>query len=223
MRLYLNDTSPFARLVLVTALETGARDIDLAWIDPWASPEDLLVLNPFSTVPTLNLDDGTALYESLLICEYLIANADPVRSALALPEYGNPAALQRLALGKSLMELAFRKVITEKFASSASGKSASGGILLERANAALARTLNGLDTTLGKQPGLPMDHPNFPNMCLIVALEYVRFRLNDLFGTQVGPKTLTWLTAWRAHPSLACTQPERLNSHPANISELRGD
>jgi len=216
--LYLNDTSPFARLVLVTALEVGVWDINLVWVDPWASPEDLLTLNPFSTVPTLTLNDGTALYESLLICEYLIAHAEPVRSVLVRSEYGNQAALQRLALGKSLMELAFRRVITERFASSASGS-----ILLERANAALVRTLNGLDIALGKQPRLQMDHPNFPDMCLAVALEYVRFRLNDLFFTQVGPKTLTWLAAWQARPSLKCTVPERLKAHPASTLELRGD
>ena len=115
-------------------------------------------------------------------------------------------------------ELAFRRVITERFASSASGS-----ILLERANAALVRTLNGLDIALGKQPRLQMDHPNFPDMCLAVALEYVRFRLNDLFFTQVGPKTLTWLAAWQARPSLKCTVPERLKAHPASTLELRGD
>lgn len=215
MRLYLNDTSPFARLVLVTALETGAWNIDLIWVDPWASPEELLSLNPFSTVPTLKLADGTALYESLLICEYLMANTDPARSALALPEHGNQAALQRLALGKSLMEFAFRKVVMEKFASSSSS-----GVLSERAATALVRTLNSLDTALGKQPVQQPERPNFPDLCLAVALEYVRFRLNDLFDARVGLKTLAWLAAYRARPSLEGTTPERLKTCPANLSEL---
>ncbi|TDR27841.1 glutathione S-transferase family protein [Hydromonas duriensis] len=218
MRLYLNDTSPFARLVLVTALEVGVKDMDLIWIDPWASPERLLALNPFSTIPTLRLNDDTALYESLIICEHLIATAEPTRSALTHTEYGNPAALQQLALGKSLMELSFRKVIMERFASDASGN-----ILLERAHAALVRALSGLDALLEKQPSIQHASVNLPNMCLAVAVEYVRFRLNDVFDAHVGQHALTWLSAWHARSSFECTAPERLKVQPASILELRSD
>lgn len=72
MKLYLNDTSPFSRVVLATALLCDCRQLTLEWVDPWQSPETLRRVNPFCMIPTLELEEGTALTESLSICQYLI-------------------------------------------------------------------------------------------------------------------------------------------------------
>jgi glutathione S-transferase len=72
MRLFYAAASPFARIVRVALLETGVdtrvrkqevtlRDLDSA----------LLPYNPIGRVPTLELDDGTILTESLLILNYI--------------------------------------------------------------------------------------------------------------------------------------------------------
>ncbi len=40
-------------------------------VDTQSEPDDLLRLNPLGKIPTLVLDDGSALYDSRTICDYL--------------------------------------------------------------------------------------------------------------------------------------------------------
>ncbi len=76
MQLWYAPTSPFARKVRIAAHELGlSHRIGLLKADPWTDTR-LRSLNPLAKVPTLVLDDGRALYESALICEYLDAHAD---------------------------------------------------------------------------------------------------------------------------------------------------
>ncbi len=67
-------TSPFVRKVMVCAHLTGqAGAIEL--LDSAAHPvrrdPRIAAHNPLAKVPTLVLDDGEALYDSRVICEYL--------------------------------------------------------------------------------------------------------------------------------------------------------
>jgi len=79
MKLWYAPTSPFARKVRIAAHELGlANRIGLLKVDPWTDAR-LRALNPLAKVPTLELPDGSALYESSLICEYLDAQRLDVR------------------------------------------------------------------------------------------------------------------------------------------------
>jgi glutathione S-transferase len=65
-------TSPYVRKVMVSAIELGLESqIEKVPTSPQSDEIDLAEQNPLSKVPTLVLDDGTALYDSTLICEYL--------------------------------------------------------------------------------------------------------------------------------------------------------
>ena len=74
MRARVNAASPFARKVRVVARETGLiariEEIETA-VSPVAPNADLAAANPLVKIPTLILDDGTTLYDSRVICEYL--------------------------------------------------------------------------------------------------------------------------------------------------------
>ena len=78
MRVYVNAASPFARKVRIVARETGLlarmQEVDTA-VSPVAPNADLAAANPLVKIPTLVLDDGTTLYDSRVICEYLDALA----------------------------------------------------------------------------------------------------------------------------------------------------
>lgn len=72
MQLRYSPTSPFVRKVRITAIEAGLQDkIEHISTDPWSPETDLRKTNPLSKVPCLITDDGTSLYDSPVICEYL--------------------------------------------------------------------------------------------------------------------------------------------------------
>jgi len=72
MLLRYSPTSPFVRKVAVLLHETGLADgVVLETVDGWSEPEQLTDDNPLSMVPTLVLGDGSTLYDSPVICEYL--------------------------------------------------------------------------------------------------------------------------------------------------------
>jgi glutathione S-transferase len=72
MRLFYGSASPYARIIRVALLETGldskVSKQEVTLRDPGSA---LLPFNPVGRVPTLELDDGTILTESLLILNYL--------------------------------------------------------------------------------------------------------------------------------------------------------
>jgi glutathione S-transferase len=74
MKIFFSATSPFVRKCLVTAHELGlAGRIELlpSNAHPVQRDRSIIVSNPLGKVPTLITDDGQALYDSRVICEYL--------------------------------------------------------------------------------------------------------------------------------------------------------
>ncbi len=71
MQLYVSHTSPYGRLCLIRAYLLGRHDMQLIFTDPWQNPPELAAQNPFSQLPVLITDAGEAIYNSLLICQYL--------------------------------------------------------------------------------------------------------------------------------------------------------
>ncbi|HEY1942998.1 MAG TPA: glutathione S-transferase [Roseiarcus sp.] len=88
MKLYNGRFAPNARRVRIFLAEKGLSvpmvDIDLAKMEQ-RSPS-YTALNPFQRVPTLELDDGTVITESIAICRYLeeLNPAPPLFGANAL-------------------------------------------------------------------------------------------------------------------------------------------
>ena len=72
MKLFASLTSPYARKVRIALLEKRI-DCQLEVINPWDDSVALKGINPLGKVPTLLLDDGTVLYDSRVIVEYLDA------------------------------------------------------------------------------------------------------------------------------------------------------
>ncbi len=106
MKLYVTHTSPFVRKVLVCAHELGLADrIEQVLLRP--SPlepnAELSRANPLNKIPALVLADGSGLYDSRVICEYL----DGLGSARVMPT--GPArlgVLRRQALADGILDAA---------------------------------------------------------------------------------------------------------------------
>ncbi len=74
MELFCSLTSPYARRVRVLAHELGIEDqLKIKVVKPRESSECLWTVNPIGKVPTLRLNDGSGIFDSLIICDYLIA------------------------------------------------------------------------------------------------------------------------------------------------------
>lgn len=106
MKLYFSGASPFVRKVLVVAHEVGLADT-IEHLSAAAHPVNrdraIVAHNPLGQVPTLVLDDGTALADSRVICEYLDARGG---GRLFPPAPGRWMALAAQSLGDGLLDAA---------------------------------------------------------------------------------------------------------------------
>ncbi|OED42997.1 hypothetical protein ACH42_11300 [Endozoicomonas sp. (ex Bugula neritina AB1)] len=210
MLLYLNDTSPFARQVLITAIECGTIGIELKWIDPWESPTELIKKNPYSMVPVLVLDDGRSLYESNLICEYLINQSELDSKSILNTNYNSFDQLGIYALGKNLMDVSFRKVIFDRFHKGVSPISI-------RSDTAIQRALLELESFTLSEDVTKIN--SLSDICLSVALQYIEFRIPKLFS-KLGKNTEQWIKSISRIESLKVTTPAKLGYKPEHISSL---
>ena len=74
MKLHFAPTSPYVRKCMVVADELGLSDritLLASSAHPVNRDASIIVDNPLGKVPTLVTDDGMALYDSRVICEYL--------------------------------------------------------------------------------------------------------------------------------------------------------
>ncbi|ULN65438.1 glutathione S-transferase N-terminal domain-containing protein [Vibrio gigantis] len=172
MKLYLNDTSPFSRAVLATAYLCDAP-IVLEWIDPWQTPNTLVTINPFSTIPVLETSDEVALTESLTICEFLM-QAYPTEK-LAATKASDTQRMSLLGLSKTLMEVAFRCAALSRFEAEQNVLTIRGKEGIQRCVKALVGQLNNNDDLL---------EPDFSTLYLHVALDYVLFRHANLLSAE---------------------------------------
>ena len=87
MKLFYSATSPFVRKVMVAAIELGLRErIELLPAKAHVINRDrtITAYNPLGQVPTFFTDDGTVLYDSRVIVEYL----DALGSGKLVPREG---------------------------------------------------------------------------------------------------------------------------------------
>jgi glutathione S-transferase len=107
MKLHYSPASPYARKVLMCAVELGLRDrIEVVPVNvsPTVPNPGVAAHNPLMKVPTLERDDGTPLFDSAVICEYL----DGLGNGALFPRAGESRwlALREHALGDGIMDAA---------------------------------------------------------------------------------------------------------------------
>ena len=198
MQLFLNATSPFARLARVVAIEKGLIErIELVWCDPWNNDPALLAQHPQGRIPVLQTESGEAIAESLLIAQYL----DHIGHGIPLvPATQRAAVLARTSVAYGLMEAAFNVVIARK---NDSAQVADASVMGQRRLAAINRALAHLTHTMPAplQADFTLDH-----FATAVALAYVHFRLPQLLAPAQYPALHAWLQKAEQRPSLASTR-----------------
>ena len=184
MELYLNATSPYARLVRIVLLEKGLADtVTLKWCDPWADDAELLKANPAGRIPALVTEEGTTLSESMLIAVYL-ESVSP--NPAMLPAASRGDVLHLAGLGQNLMDAAFTTVIARKHYGNEIDESELG----QRRSRAIQRLLKQLNNELGEKQ--QASNVNLGEIAIAVALDYLAFRLPEVNWKEEYPRLLAW-------------------------------
>ena len=198
MKLLQSPTSPYARKVRIVAIEKGLADrIELVAATPWPDPAPVAAANPLGRIPVLVLEDGTPLYDSPVICEYL----DSLVPASPLIPYDGPGrwlTLRRQALADGILDDAVALVLDGRRPAGEQSPSAQ-----QRATQAIRRSVAALATE-----ARPIDGPfDLGQIATSVALGYLEFRLGHL---DLGTSALALADFWsvvKARPSLVTTKP----------------
>ncbi|MGO2242328.1 MAG: glutathione S-transferase family protein [Halomonas sp.] len=197
MELYLNATSPYARLVRIVLMEKGLMDaVTLKWCDPWADDADLLKANPAGRIPALVTEEGTRLSESMLIAVYLdsVSPNPPMLPAASLGD-----VLHLAGLGQNLMDAAFNTVIARKHY----GNEIDDSELGQRRSRAIQRLLKQLNSELGeKQQASTI---NLGEIAIAVSLDYLAFRLPEVNWEEDYPQLQAWHAGVTARASFQQT------------------
>ena len=201
MKLYSSVTSPYVRKVRVLARETGlaARIEEIpSAVSPVARDEQVARVNPLGKLPALILDDGTALYDSPVICEYLdglhggrrfFPPAGPARwTALRLQAEGD-GLLDAAILARYEMALRPEPLRWPEWIAGQKAKVAGVLDLLERDAGSLAG-----DLTIG-------------GITIACALGYLDFRFPDDGWRTARPRLAGWFAEVSARESLQATMP----------------
>jgi len=191
MKLFYASGSPFARIVRVVIRELGlaVEEVEVTLRDPNSS---LLRYNPGGKVPTLQLDDGTILNESLLVLAYLDTRHG---SRELLPMDGSDEWKTLSELGRAY---AFLDGVTVWNRELRFGQSAPGVIALERERA--ERAADALEAAIagGGYAG-PLDAGQ---IVLAAALENFARRIRCGTGATAGRASRASSTpSPRARPS----------------------
>ncbi|MBW8270411.1 glutathione S-transferase [Caldovatus sp. SYSU G05006] len=197
MVLHWSSRSPFVRKVMVVAHETGQagriRTERVVVSARTANPE-VMRDNPLGKIPTLRLPDGTVLYDSAVICEYL----DSLHDGPRLYPPAGPArwtALRRHALGNGLLD----NLVLWRGAREWPHRLAD----LEAALA--AKTQAALDALEAEAEALAATPFSIGHVAIGVALAYLDFRFGELGWRAGRPALAAWHAEFAARPSVRAT------------------
>lgn len=181
MKLISSSTSPYAQKVRVTALEKGV-ELTVENVLPLADSALEVIQNPLGKVPTLILENGELLYDSVVICAYLDSlQTKPVLLPSSGPEQ---FAVQRAqALGDGIMDCAFSMVMEKKREDAQPSQ-----FWLDRWQLAIERSIAEMDSQLVHI----QDRLDLGTITYACALNYVNFRLSSIRWREKFPRLNDW-------------------------------
>ncbi|MFV9474630.1 glutathione S-transferase [Advenella sp. RU8] len=199
MKLYYSTTSPFVRKVMMVVQELGLLDQlekETVQVHPVNRLQSLIVSNPLGQVPTLITDDGQALYDSRVICEYLNDKANGRLFGDQQSRWGILSELAALdgslsALVTARYEISVRPVELQ---------------WLAWVDAQMDKTRTTLEYFEGKADTLEgrVDIAIFDLACL---LGYLDFRFAHFDWRKLYPKLDAWYAQFSQRPSVKNTAP----------------
>jgi glutathione S-transferase len=202
MKLLYADASPFARKVTVTIRELGLSDkVELAVVstNPLTPNASVQAANPVAKIPSLLLDDGSSLYDSRVICEYLCSLA-PGNSLFPAAGADRWTALRRQALGDAAMDAA----VLVRYLTTLPPAEKRWDAMIDGQMAKIRNALAAADAEAASF-GARVDIGTVTLGCM---LGYLDFRFGDLGWRRDRPALAAWFERFSAIPSMAATAPK---------------
>jgi glutathione S-transferase len=197
MKLYSNPASPFARKCHVIAHELNLK-LEVVVVNA-RDDEALRKINPLKKIPVLILDDGSALFDSRVICEYL----NEIGGGKFFPGMnlfrqvsGRWKALGLQALADGIMEAA----VACRY-ESIQPPERQNADFIARYRATIAAGLDALERVTFAPA------PTIAEIATGCALGYLDFRYPDIAWRETHPKLTEWFATFSEYPSMKATVP----------------
>ena len=197
MKLFYQTHSPYARKVLVAAHELGLvtqLEVIHHETSPTTRNEIIYQANPLGKVPVLLLPDGIALFDSIVICEYL----DDLHAGHRLiPLQGAPRfeALRLQALAQGMCDVGIklrweveRRPEALRYPAYAEGQAYK-----------LTEAYRFLENNIDLSGTITIGH-----VALATALDWIAFRRLSDFSTY--PRLMQWFQEFGERPSMRATE-----------------
>jgi glutathione S-transferase len=200
MTLHWSPRSPYVRKVMIVAHELGLADRlrTVRTLVGGTTPHLALMReNPLGKIPTLVMEDGTVIYDSPVICEYLDTLHDGPKLFPRWPE--RLTALRQLALGDGMLDIALAW-LGERFRP-AERQSAPHIALWEGKIRACVEALEQ------EADALTASRLTIGHIAIGVALSYLDFRFGNLRWREDHPRLTAWHATFDARPSVVAKPP----------------
>jgi len=198
VKLYMTTNSPYTRKVRVLVRELGLeRSVEEIPTDPRDPSSGFWDVNPLGKVPTLETDQGNAIFDSDAICGYLDQKFGDNRY-MPPPVADDGQRRTRLALAHGLIDVSMVARLEKQRQDGPPSEAIVNKNLaaVERGLAAFERSPDS-DST-------PLD---MVGITLVCALEWIQFRHPERDWLAAKPRLAQWVARLSQRPSFAETKP----------------
>jgi glutathione S-transferase len=199
MKLLASKTSPYARKVRILLAEKQIA-FELVEESAWNADSTVPRHNPLNKVPVLVLDDGTCLYDSSVIAEYL----DPLGAPVFIPPAGLDRAKVRRdeALGNGITDAGLAIFLERKRAANLQDPA-----WMARQTSKVEAGIAALERELGGKAYLHGDAMTLGDIACACALLWLEFRMPEFAWRRNHAALGRWIERLEARPSFAETRP----------------
>lgn len=201
MKLFITPTSPYARKVRVVLAEKHI-ECELVVVESLAAPDSPVIAhNPLGKVPTLVLDDGTSLYDSVVIVDYL-DHKTPV--SRLIPQDNSHRALVRRweALTDGVCDAAVAVVMEKRRAPEKQDPA-----VIERQMLKVERGLRVMSEDMGQYKWAAGDRFTLADISAGCVLAYIDLRMPELDWRELYPNLANLYEQMLARPSFRDSAP----------------
>ena len=214
MKLYYSNTSPYSRKVRLFIREKGLEsNIEECLVNPFGEETEnksaLITANPLGKIPTLLLNDGSALYDSPVICNYLndLDSILDTKPLIPIDEKQRINVLRWEAMTDGLTDATYNIAIERKRPANEQSSA-----WIERWASEIKRTLLHIEKHLEEINSIEYSNPTWAHLALASAISYLELRFPEGLNQSkdpvvaIAPKVMAWYEAFKARPSMQATQ-----------------